>query len=377
MNIVLCANTSWYVYNFRRNLIAALRQQGHKVGVIAPYDDYTAKLDQLGVSWWPLPLQQTGTNPVQELRTLMNLGRLLSRLQPQVVLSFTIKCNLYVGLLRRCAAFRQIANISGLGEVFDRRSVFTRGVLGLYTLALRRAQKVFFQNQEDLQMFRGRHLLPAPICARLPGSGVDLMTFRPAVPDIRPSGPRVFLMFGRLVPQKGYDLFLQAAQRLRQSPSACSAEFWVLGLPDESRPAAAQLQQRIRAWHQRGVIRSLAPTARVAPIIHQADVVVLPSVYHEGVPRSLLEALACAKPILTTNWKGCRDTVEHGVNGYLMTPGDLADLEHYLRVLMRVDRSTLQQMGRASRQKAEREFDERVVIARYLAEIGGDEGVKQ
>jgi glycosyltransferase involved in cell wall biosynthesis len=367
MKIALSANTSWYLYNFRQNLITTLQRQGHEVYAFAPYDQHSRKLQDLGVHWFPWNLHQTSQNPLTELRALIHLGYLLWTIRLDVVLTFTIKCNLYTGLLTRFFPITQIANISGLGEVFEQRGLVHRLVCLLYRLALRNACKVFFQNQEDLQTFLDRQILPEALCERIPGSGVDLVRFTSGGPQRDPH-KRIFLMFGRIVPRKGYDLFLQAARHFKGDPQN-KAAFWILGIEDRSRQDSAALFQRILACHAQGIIMYLLATDDVVPILQQADVVVLPSEYHEGVPKSLIEALACGKPILTTNWKGCRDTVEPGVNGYLFEPGDFQSFVTYLDYFRRADREVLEQMGAASRQKAEQEFDENSIISRYLAII--------
>lgn len=369
MKVALCANTSWYLFNFRKNLITALQYAGHEVYAISPFDAHVAKLQRLGVRWMRLRAHQTSRNPVTEIRTVLHLAFLLTRLQPDVVLTFTVKGNLYAGLVRKIRKFRQLANISGLGESFDRSNGLTRFVVAhLYRSALKHVQQVFFQNHEDLWLFVRYNILPEHLCERIPGSGVDLSTFTPCLARKGKETPRVFLMFGRILPAKGYDLFLEVARtvRLRRQDQA---EFWILGIRDSSRTASIRLFEKILDFHAQGIVSYYPPTDDVVPIVQQADVVVLPSRYNEGVPRCLLEALACGKPIITTNWKGCKETVEHGINGYIIERDDLASLEEFVEWFIRADRDVLRRMGHASRQKAEREFDEQIVITKYLQAI--------
>ena len=366
MNILLCANTAWYIYNFRQNLMRALQREGHAVSVAAPPDQTVPQLTALGVRYLPLRMHQTRKNPLAELLTLTQLCQIIRRVQPDVVLTFTIKCNIYVGWLARWGRYAQIANISGLGEAFNAPGLLHTGVCALYKFAFRHTPTVFFQNQADLETFARRGLVQRTACMRLPGSGVDLTRFTPAPLPSRPQ--RIFFMFGRLLPQKGYDLFLQAACRLKTRFGA-AAEFWILGIEDRARPESRRLLQDILSAQAQQIVTFLPAVADVVPILQQADVVVLPSQYHEGVPKSLLEALACGKPIITTNWKGCRETVEVGRNGYLIEPGDARALENALELLLHADENALRAMGHFSRIKAEREFDERTVIAQYLTAI--------
>lgn len=368
MKIVFCANTSWYIYNFRKNLISAIKNKGYEVYAISPPDNYTSSLHQLGVKWFGIRLHQTSKNPITEIRTVIQLLYLIRTIQPDFLLTFTIKCNLYAGFLKKICNFRHIVNISGLGEVFDKKNISHRLACSLYRTALKHSQKVFFQNNEDLQMFIQQGILPTQLCERLPGSGVDLLTFTPLPQKNRDEKTHIFLIFGRIIPSKGYALFLEAAQRIKKVQNN-QVEFWILGIKDTSRKDSLRLFKKILEYHDRKIIKYFPPTDNVVPILQRSDVVVLPSQYNEGVPKSLLEAMACGKPIITTHWKGCRDTVEHGINGYLIGKDDLLSLEKYMNFFIHADNEILQKMGKASREKAEREFDEKFVIAKYFSEL--------
>lgn len=367
MKIVLCANTSWYIYNFRKNLISEIQNKGYEVYVIAPFDDYTQRLQTLGVKWFHIDLHQTSQNPFTELRTIIHLFHLLKHLQPDMLLTFTIKCNIYAGLVNKVCKIPQIANISGLGEIFDVNTMFTTFVRYLYRITLNNSQKVFFQNSEDLHLFTQQGILPECVCERLPGSGVDLSVFIPPSNNFDQT-KKTFLMFGRVVPKKGYNLFLEAARRIKQERTN-RAEFQILGIQDTSRKKSLELFQKILTYHNKRIITYIPATDDVVPIIQQAHVVVLPSHYNEGVPRSLLEAMACGKPIITTNRKGCRETVDHGINGYLLEKEELGSLIDLMNFFIHAKGDILYNMGMASRRKAEKEFDEKFIISKYLTEI--------
>ena len=367
MKIILCANTSWYLYNFCRTLTIELLTRGHKVIAIAPFDQHSKKLQTLGVKWMNIDLHQTNKNPLREIRTLFQLWRLMEDIQPDVVLTYTIKCNVYTGLLARLMRIKQIATITGLGEIFDRQSLFKTLICFLYTIAFKNTHKVFFQNSEDFDFFVQKGIIPEKQGGRIPGLGVNLSKFAPCIPPVNGS-KRVFLMFGRLLVKKGYDLFLQAAQSVKHDYPGC-AEFWILGIPDTSRKASELLFQKILEYHEKHIITYLPPTDDVISVLHKADVVVLPSEYNEGVPACLREALACGKPIITTNWKGCQETVDNGINGFLIERHDLDALISQMNFFINADNEILHKMGTASRKKAEKEFDERLVISTYWDEL--------
>jgi glycosyltransferase involved in cell wall biosynthesis len=372
MRTVILYNTSWYVYLMRRNLISALREAGHDVSVVAPVDEYTGRVMSLGVNFYPIEMNGVGRNPLQELRSIRDIRATLNRIKPSAVLSFTVKCNLYAGLCRRGLTFRHIANISGMGEGFDTRgdgrtAVTTKALTTLYRFALSRTEHLFFQNQDDLTYCAAQGLTRSEQARWIPGSGVDLRAF-PYV-GVTENARRRFLMFGRILPKKGYHHYLEAAERITRDGKS-RAEFWILGAPDQQRPESVQLMREIERAHRKGIVHYHPPTDDVRPIVQKADVVVLPSTYNEGVPRSLLEALASGKPIITTQWKGCRDTVEPGRNGHLIEPRSTTALTEAMRAMLEAPSEQLHEMGRASRQIAERRFDEKLVVRAYLEALG-------
>jgi glycosyltransferase involved in cell wall biosynthesis len=239
-------------------------------------------------------------------------------------------------------------------------------VSSLYKLALKKTDHIFFQNSEDLLNCLGAKLVPEERSRVIPGSGVDLAAF---LPTRRKAGaPRTFLMFGRLLPQKGYDLYLAAARRLR-AELGDTVECWVLGSADQKRPESVELLERVRRAHSHGDIRYLQSSDDVRPFLNNSDVAVLPSTYNEGVPRSLLEAMASGKAIITTDWKGCRETVEQGRNGYLIRPHDERSLFQAMRHMATCPEAELTSFARESRKRSEELFDERIVLEAYLAAL--------
>ena len=368
MKVLLCANTAWYLHNFRGSLIEVLIDKSYCVHCLAPADEYLHLLVKLGARYHHLNLSRTGMNPWQEVAVCLRLHQTLKAIGPDVVLSYTPKLNLYVGICNRLLKFRQVANISGLGELFEKKGVAVSLLRDtLYRVALGRASRIFFQNQVDFEtLVHEKQLLPVSSCRRLPGSGVDIKRFR-AESNRRHAGDhrRVFLMYGRFLPQKGFDLFLQAARKLR-GIYGDRVEFRVMGGVDDAREESKALYERILKHRDAGHVHFHTWTDRVETVVADCDAVVLPTIYHEGVPRTLLEAMACGKPIVTTNWRGARDTVEVGRNGFLVKPGDLDSLVTAVRDIVEMPEDQLKEMGRESRRKAERDFDEQRVLDEYL-----------
>ncbi|MDO9091982.1 MAG: glycosyltransferase family 4 protein [Rubrivivax sp.] len=369
MKVAVIANTSWYVYNFRRNLMTALREAGHEPVVVAGHDDYTDKLRRAGFECHAVPFSGAGVNPLRELRTIFALRQRLRRLGANVALTYTPKGTIYTALALIGLRVRIIANISGLGRAFVRQSWLTFATSWLYRLTLRRTERVFFQNADDLRLFERLGLVETAQARLLPGSGVDLVHFSPAPsPETDERSAVRFLMVARLMWEKGVCEYVEAARVARRLDPRL--HFALLGPPESSARQGAS-QPTLDKWVCEGVIEYLGVTDDVRPHLLAANCVVLPSYYREGVPRSLLEAAAMARPVVTTDAVGCRECVDDGITGYLCRPMDAQDLAQRLLDFAALSPEQRAAMGRAGRAKMEREFDERIVIQRYLEALVG------
>lgn len=365
--ILLAANTTWYLYNFRRRLIAALQAAGYEVIAYSPADDYVPKLAALGVRHVPMRMRNAGTNPLAESLTLARMTRALACERPQALLTYTPKVNIYLGLAARVLGIPVIANVSGLGHGFATGGVLQVVVRALYRQAFRAASLVYFQNDEDRSEFVRAGLVARDKTHRLPGSGVDLERFRPGVRERAGGRDRVvFLLVARMLWEKGVGEYVAAARDLKRAHPG--AEFRLLGFLGVENPSAVAASD-VAAWEAEGVVRYLGVTDDVAAAYAEADCVVLPSYYREGVPRSLLEAAAMGLPLVTTDSVGCRDTVDDGRSGLLVPPRDARALARAMHRVIGMGPAERLAMGRAGRAKMEREFDEREVIARYLAAV--------
>ncbi len=368
--VVLFANSTWCIYNFRFNLIRSLVDEGCDVNVVAPLDPTYANdtfirgFRDLGVKFHAVPLQPRGLNPLREVLSILSIFRTLKALKPDIVLSYTVKCNLYAGFCRQLLGFQQVANVPGLGEVFERRSLISFIVSWLYRLSFRGMSKAFFQNVEDLRYCLERDLVPAANCVVIPGSGVDLSRFQPAYPP-RHKAKRTFMMFGRLLPQKGYREYVEAAKELKATLGD-QVECYVMGIEDKNRPESAELYQMLTEASEQGHIKLIPAAVDVTPVLAEIDAVVLPSRYNEGIPRSLLEALASGKVIITTDWRGCRETVRDRINGYLVDVNNVGDLVQAMMSVASASDLAIRNMGRQSRLLVEERFDEQVVLDEYL-----------
>lgn len=363
--IVIALNTAWNLVNFRAGLIRALVEEGYEVVAVAPNDEYAPRLAALGCRFVALPMDNKGTHPGRDLLLFFRFLKLFGHERPDVFLGYTVKPNVYGSLAAHMSGISVVNNIAGLGAVFIRDSWLTRLVRLLYKTALSRSRHVFFQNDEDMRLFVEQGLVAADMVSRLPGSGVDLSVFYYAPMQPLEHRPFCFLLVARLLWDKGVGEYVEAARMVRRKYP--TAKFQLLGFLDVKNPTAVSSAE-MSAWVNEGVVEYLGVAADVKPYLAAADCVVLPS-YREGVPRSLLEAAAIGRPIVTTDAVGCRDAVVDGVSGFLCRVADAKDLANKLLRMIEMTHDGRELMGQLGRRKMELEFDEKIVIERYLRVI--------
>ena len=358
--IVLSANSDWNIVNFRGGLIRALRTAGYEPIVIAPQDPSTDKrMRELDVERIPIRIDRSGLNPWADLQLIGEYKRLLRRIRPVAYLGYTIKPNVYGCFAAASLGIPAIPNISGLGTAFIRSGPLQQIVKALYRVGFRRAPRVFFQNDEDRDLFVDRKIVRADQARVLPGSGIDLDRFRPGP---LPEGAPIFILIGRLLRDKGVVEFVEAARQLRTEMP--DGRFQLLGpIDDGNRTSVSKAE--LQSWIAQGVIEYLGTTDDVRPFIAAASAVVLPS-YREGMPRSLLEAAAMGRPLIATDVPGCREIVEEGRNGLLCVVKDARSLAAAMRRFAGMSLEDRIAMGKAARRKVQEEFSEERVIRAYL-----------
>ena len=340
---------------------------GHEVIAVAPADEYAASLVELGCRYVPMPMDTQGTHPGRDLILFWRLLRLMRSERPDVYLGYTVKPNVYGSLAAHMLRIPVINNIAGLGAVFIKEGWLLRVVRWMYRTAFKRSAKVFFQNDDDRQLFISGGLVRVEMTDLLPGSGIDLNRF---IPRPKPVGHEDgtkfrFLLIARMLRDKGVGEYVEAARLLRQRWPL--AEFCLLGFVDVQNPTAIS-HMEMEAWVVEGVVNYLGVSEDVRTQLATADCVVLPS-YREGTPRTLLEAAAMACPIITTDAVGCREVVDDGVNGYLCKVRDAGDLAAKMELMLSLSREQHSEMGQRGRAKMVAMFDEQIVIGKYLAAI--------
>jgi glycosyltransferase involved in cell wall biosynthesis len=360
-SILLTANTAWYLYNFRANLIRALVEEGYGVILIAPADRFTKELERLGAQVFNITIDQRGTRPLADLLTLFQYVRFFRRLSPSMVMSFTVKPVIYGSVAARLLKVPYINTITGLGSAFIYGSGTRRLVSFMYKHALKRSQAVFFQNPNDLALFKEHNLVKNGQYQIVAGSGIDLakFTFAPM-----PENPKfVFLMVARLFKDKGVYEFVEAAENIRAARK--DIVFRLVGGFDQSNNQFAVSPGEMHSWVKRGVVEYRGEVENICEEMRSADCVVLPS-YREGMSKVLMEAAAMGRPIIATDVPGCKEAVVSGENGYLCSPKNANDLRRVMLCLRKLPLESRQRMGRTSRRLAETHFGDQTVINAYL-----------
>lgn len=373
MRIAVVANSAWYLHNFRRRLMARLRDEGHDVVALSPPDAYAERLRAEGFAWEPWPLSASSTSPWSEGRAVMTLRALLRRHRVTLAFTYTPKGNIYTGLAVRGLGVAHIPNVSGLGSGFLRRGLLAGIMTRLYAIAFARARAVVFQNDDDRAVFLRAGLVDKARTLRVPGSGVDVDRFQPAAWCA--AEPPVFLFIGRILRDKGAREYVAAATALRSQ--GISARFQMLGSVAADNPTAIP-EEEWRQWAADGIVELLGNADDVRPFIAAAHCVVLPS-YREGMPRVLLEAAAMARPCIATDVPGCRDAVVHEATGYLCPAGDASALAASMTRLLEIGPSAWRQFGERGRQHVVQHYDEQLVLDLYSrlaagASAGSDGG---
>ncbi len=363
MKIAIVLNTSWNIYNFRLGLVKALLAEGHEVVAIAPRDEYTPKLVALGCSYAEVKMDSRGANPLKDLALTFELFKIYKRLQPDVILQYTIKPNIYGTFAASALRIPVINNVCGLGTAFLNRNLVSRFAIAMYKLAFRFPKLVFFQNEDDKDFFLKSKIIKNTRTDVLPGSGINIDEFVPK--GSYTDKPFTFLLISRLIHDKGILEYIDAIKMLKSK--GVEARFQLLGQLDtkHSRGIAKSL---VEEWIEHDVVEYLGATDDVKPYINNSDCVVLPS-YREGTPRSLLEAASSGKPLVATDVAGCNNIVDDQVNGFLCKAKNAADLANKMEQMLTLDKDTIVKMGKASRAIARGNFDEKIVINKYISSI--------
>jgi len=363
------ANVARDLYNFRIGLMRVLRKKGFEVVCIAPEDSFVEKFKDEGFRFIPLEyLRRESKGLFNNLLLIWELYKIYKEEKPDLIFHYTIKPNIFGNIASGIAGIRSISVVTGLGSFFVRKSVLQIVIKYLYKFSFIFTEKVFFLNTDDRDLFVKEGIIPSKKEVLVNGEGIDTDYFSPEFCkeySKKRKDHLVFLLIARLLWDKGIGEFVESARKVKERYP--EVEFWLLGPLDKANPTAVP-SKTIKGWEEKGIIKYLGVVDDVRPLIHQSDVVTLPS-YREGIPRSLLEAISMGKPIITTDAPGCREVVEDGKNGFLVPVKDVEALTNAMIKFIELTEEERQEMGHYSREKAIREFDEKIIVKKYIEVI--------
>lgn len=363
--ILITANTSWFILNFKSGLIKELQRFGYQVIAVAPRDEYSQILENMGCAYYDIEINNQGTNPFEDLLLVYKFYKLFIKIKPDILLPHTIKPNLYGTLAARFSMIPVINTITGLGTVFLNDRLSSKIARLLYRISLKSSVKVFFENSYDRQLFIDKKLVCIQKTDIIAGSGIDTEKFKPLQSEKQDEGTVKFLFIARLVKDKGLLEFVDAVRVIcaQKDHYQVIPEFYILGSFYPGNPTAIT-EEEMHQWEEEGIVTYLGVSYDVQSVINEYDCIVLPS-YREGLSRVLLEAASMAKPIVTTDVPGCKDVVDDRVNGYLCNVKDSDSLAEQMGKMILLSNKERKEMGRRGRKKVITEFDERLVISKY------------
>ena len=358
--ILVLANNDVGLYHFRKDLITSLLDSKYGVFTSLPNGDFVPEMVKLGCKYIETPLDRRGMNPVHDGKLFRQYRAILKEIKPNLVLTYTIKPNIYGGLACRMAHVPYAVNITGLGSAIENGGWLKKFVLALYKPALKGAKAVFFENAGNRDALAATGVVPKGRDVVLHGAGVNLEDY-PRQP-YQQEGPVRFLFVGRVMHEKGVDELFAAAKRMKQQYGE-QVEFHIVGSFEEAyKPVMDELEQA-------GVVKYHGYQSDMKPLYAMASCVVLPS-YHEGMSNVLLEAAATGRPLITSDIPGCREAVEDGVSGYLCPAKDADALYEAMRRFCELPHEWRSEMGRRGRALMEQRFDKKLIVAETVKHLG-------
>lgn len=361
--IAFVSSNAWSVYNFRLDVIRHLLGRGYRIVVIAPDDEYSSMLVGEGCSFINISFDNKSENPIQDISLYNQLKRIYRENRPDLIFHFVIKPNIYGSLAAARLGIPSVSVVTGLGYPFAKRNWLYYVVKSLYKRAMRKVTEAWFLNNEDAKVFINEHIISIQKVKVLPGEGVNTEHFTPELPATLPKNGRfIFLMSCRLLWSKGIGVYADAARILQKKN--INARFELIGFFEKHHPDSIS-QEQLHQWEREGLIHFNGFAKDVRPYLKNADCLVFPSFYNEGVPRGLMEAASMELPIITSLSRGCKEVVLNNSNGYVCTPNDPFDLADKMEKMMNLTAEERSRMGKNGRALVIKKFDVTKVIEEY------------
>lgn len=356
MKILILANNDLGLFRFRRELISELIND-NDLFISLPYGEMVEPLKDMGCYFINTNVDRRGTNPIKDISLLIKYLSIISRCKPDLVITYTIKPNIYGGIACRIKKTQYVINITGLGTAFEQKGLLRSLVKSMYKTALSRAKIVFFENTTNRDLFVNEEIICSNKCHVLNGAGVNLSIFKYL--DYPYNNVFHFLYVGRVMKEKGVDELFDSMERLIQNGYSCCLD--VVG------PFEEHYESIIHEYEAKGWLKYYGYQKDVIQFINACDCFVLPS-YHEGMANTNLECAACGRPIITSNIPGCREAVT-SESGLLCEPKDVNSLYDAMRTMIETKRSDRELMGKKGRELMEMSFSKTEVVAETIDSI--------
>lgn len=356
--ILFLVNHEVVIYNFRKEIVEAFLEAGHRVVISCPPGEKIDELVSMGCIHENVTINRHGKNITEDLSLMRQYDKLFAKVKPDIIFSYTIKPNIYGGLVADRYKIPFVPNITGLGSAVEKESNLQKVIILMYKQAFKNAKTVMFQNKENRQFFVD-HNIALEKHKLLPGSGVNLQHFKPLDYPSTERGLH-FVFISRIMKTKGIDQYLEAAEYIRKKYP--NTHFHICGFCEEEYEEILAQKQKDGIVIYHGMVRDIREKLKsIHCTIH-------PTYYPEGLSNVLLESSASARPIITTDRSGCREVVDIGQNGYLVEQKNTQDLINKIETFINLDHSTKKNMGLHGRKKVEQEFDRKIVVEAYLKE---------
>lgn len=359
MKILILANNDLGLYNFRKELIEKLLDLDNEVYISLPNGKRIEDLKNLGCKYIETPIDRRGTSILKDIKLMINYKKIIKDLKPNIVLTYTIKPNIYGGIIARFTKTRYIANITGLGTALENKGLLQKITIILYKIALKRVDCCFVQNEENLQ-FMKKNIEYNLKYRLIPGSGVNLEKFQ-ELEYPKENDKMIFLFISRIMKEKGIEQYIDVAKYITKKYN--NTEFHVLGFCEQ------QYEEKLKELEQQDIIKYHGRQDNIISYLSKSCCTIHPSYYPEGMSNVLLETCSSGRPVITTNRSGCKEIVDNDKTGYIVEQKNSEELIKSVEKFINLPYEEKKKMGKNARIKMKKEFDRNIVVDAYIDEI--------
>lgn len=354
--VLFLVNHEVVIYNFRKELVEEFLSKDYEVIISSPPGEKIDRLVAMGCEFVETNVARHGKNPLNDIKLFFTYVKIIKKYKPDVILTYTIKPNIFGGIAAIVTNVPYVTNITGLGTALENKGILQILTKNLYKVALKKVNMLFFQNEENKTFFQ-ENVYNLSQHKVLPGSGVNINHFgKLSYPNDKNGVSFVFI--SRIMKEKGIEYYLEAAEHIKKKYPSTS--FHICGFCEE------EYEGKLQFFEDKGVIKYHGMIDDVRSVLEFSHCIIHPSYYPEGLSNVLLESASCGRPIITTNRSGCREVVDHEVNGYITNVKNSEELISSIEMFLKLSNSEREMMGNNSRKKIEKDFDRKIVVSEYL-----------